>query len=285
MSHCAPGANKSDFTCFSINALRKIASAYNQQHARNSKDTIKFSSNTTKNQLWTHIRKKLSNQCQTEWCWLDLDFVKSLNDPELRGGSHRPKGPTSGKYDWLKTTDINKAMKQYEGVNPGFVFFGPVPIDFAEINTELNKMNLGSLINKGIKSVGIVFNMDPHDQGGSHWVAMYIDLKKWVISYFDSFGICPPPAQITRLIHNLNKSAMQIKGKKMFINCNTNQHQMKNTECGVYSMYFIVESLKGRSFNDITKKIILDDDINKYRDLFFRPIGKPKKAQTGGYYY
>ena len=146
-------------------------------------------------------------------------------------------------------------------------------------------MNISSMLNKGVKSVGIVFNMDPHDQSGSHWVAMYIDLKKWVISYFDSFGICPPPIQIQRLIQSLNKNAVEVTGKKMFVNCNTNQHQIKNTECGVYSMYFIVESLKGRSFNDISKKIILDDEINKYRDLFFRPSEKPKRtntAQTAG---
>lgn len=269
MSYCAPGAKKTDYTCFSINALRKIAAAYNQNRAKNQRDMIKLNQNMSKNQLWTQIRKKLSNQCKTEWCWLDLDFIRELNDPEL-AGNHRPTGP-AGQYDWLKTSDINTAMKQYEKVYQGFVFFGPVPIDFAEINTELTNINLQSLINKGVKSIGIVFNMDPHDKSGSHWISMFIDLKKWIISYFDSFGICPPPIEVGRLINSFNKQARKVRGKKMFVNCNTYQHQTRNSECGIYSMYFLVESLKGRSFDDIAQNIILDDEINKYRDLFFRP--------------
>lgn len=269
MSYCAPGADKTDFTCFSINALRKIASAYNQRLAKGSKDMIKLNQNMNKNKLWQEIRKKLSNKCNTEWCWLDLDFIKELDDPEINN-NHRPDGP-DGQYSWLKTSDINKAMKQYEQAYQGFVFFGPVPIDFAEINVELNNMNLNSLLNRGVKSVGIVFNMDPHYKRGSHWVAMYIDLVRWVISYFDSFGLCPPPKEVTKLINSINKNAKKIRGKKMFVNCNTNQHQIKNSECGVYAMYFIVESLKGRSFDDISQNIILDDEINKYRQLFFRP--------------
>lgn len=269
MSYCAPGVkvNRADNTCFNINALRKIASAYNNNRARNARDMIKLN-NSTKEYLWDQLRKKLSRECQTEWCWLDLDFVKSLNDPELLN-YHRPAGPKK-KNAWLSTTDINKVMKQYEKLYKGFVFLGPVPIDFAEINMELNNINLPSLIKKGIKSIGVVFNMDPHDQSGSHWVSMFIDLDKWVISYFDSFGICPPPQEIRNFIESINQSALQYRKKRMHVNCNQVQHQIRNTECGVYSIYFIVESLKGRTFNNISQKIILDNEIEKYRNLFFR---------------
>jgi hypothetical protein len=36
-------------------------------------------------------------------------------------------------------------------------------------------------------------------------------------------------------------------------------------------MYYITQALKGRSFDDISTNIILDDEVNKYRSIFFRP--------------
>ena len=81
-----------------------------------------------------------------------------------------PKGPTAGSFEWLRTSNINKALKKYEKAHPDFVFFGPVPINFSEIVTELNGLNLSRLYKNGIRSIGIIFNMDPHTQGGSHWV-------------------------------------------------------------------------------------------------------------------
>jgi hypothetical protein len=161
-----------------------MASAYNTQKASDPADKIKFNSSTSKQELWNLLRAKLSNQCKTEWCWLDLDFIKNLNDDEI-AGAMAPKGPAHG-WDWLKTSNINATMKQYEKAYPGFVFFGPVPIDFADIHTELNNLNLQSLYNSGVRSIGIIFNLDPHTMGGSHWVCMYVDLNKREINYFDS---------------------------------------------------------------------------------------------------
>ena len=35
--------------------------------------------------------------------------------------------------------------------------------------------------------IGVIFNLDKHDQSGSHWVAMFIDLENKFFFYFDSF--------------------------------------------------------------------------------------------------
>jgi len=275
MSFCAPGKKDVGKTCFTINSLRKIAKAYNENRASSPADKIKFASSTSKDQLWHLIREKLSDQCETEWCWLDIDFVKQMNDDELNG-HHVPTGPFKG-IKWLNTTDINKAMKLYEKGFSDFVFFGPVPIDFAEIQTELNQeLDLSKLYHKGIKAIGIIFNLDPHTKDGSHWVALFIDLRELhgkggMISYFDSIGVCPPPKEIKRLINTLNAQGKRLFGVPMFVNCNTYRHQFKSTECGVYSMYFITQALKGLHPDDIFSNIILDDEINKYRSVFFRP--------------
>ena len=98
----------------------------------------------------------------------------------------KPPSP-KGKYDWLSSIDIADVMEQYEKKYPDFIFLGPVPIDFDEILTEVGQMNLKTLANKK-KRIGIVFNTDPHDMPGEHWISMFIDLNDKTICFFDSTG-------------------------------------------------------------------------------------------------
>ena len=44
-----------------------------------------------------------------------------------------------------------------------------------------------------ITKIGIVPNLDEHWQGGSHWVALFADLVKGQIYFFDSYGYRPEP--------------------------------------------------------------------------------------------
>lgn len=47
--------------------------------------------------------------------------------------------------------------------------------------------------------------------------------------------------------------------------------QFQNTECGMFSMYFLIQYINGRSFFEIVHKKIHDDDVWKNRDVYFRP--------------
>ena len=76
-------------------------------------------------------------------------------------------------------------MEQYEDKYLDFEFIGPVPIDFDLkdsigncIVDELCKININRLKKEYINKIGIIFNLDKHYQNGSHWVCLYIDLKK-----------------------------------------------------------------------------------------------------------
>ena len=62
------------------------------------------------------------------------------------------------------------------------------------------------------------------------------------------------------------------------------EHQMENTECGMYSLYFIISMLTGKNeiktFHNLTDKIdffrkrrIPDKYVNKFRKIYFN---KPK---------
>ena len=55
---------------------------------------------------------------------------------------------------------------------------------------------------------GFVFNLDEHWKSGSHWVALYSDLSKGQIYFFDSYGKRPEKRirslvkRISRWCHN-----------------------------------------------------------------------------------
>ena len=53
------------------------------------------------------------------------------------------------------------------------------------------------------------------------------------------------------------------------IEWNRNRFQYKNSECGVYSIYFITQLLEGNTFQNLISTKISDDVINKERDKLF----------------
>ena len=76
----------------------------------------------------------------------------------------------------------------------------------------------------------------------------------------------------------------QLNGKHIY-EYNKKRHQYGGSECGMYSMNFLIESLKGKSLMDIENKAITDREVNLLRNYLYRP---PKKiesyigGQTGG---
>lgn len=279
---CAPGIKTKSVGCFDRPALIRIVDDYNLRYPNKK---INYNESATDTQIWNSIRDGLAGVCgDNEWCWLDQDFLKE--DVKVQDYYKPPKPETQTK--WLSTTDINRVMKQFENIYPDFAFMGTVPIDFDQIIEEYAKMDLCALYNgqgirmsngktlysgRKIRRFGFVFNMDPHNKKGSHWVSMFLDLMVAVpfVGYFDSYGYCPPPEQITTLMDRLKAQAMNCLRIDLIKRCNSIRHQHKHTECGTYCLYFIYNCLLGKTFEEITENIILDDDVNKYRDFFFRP--------------
>jgi len=271
--NCAPGnCSKDNVSCYSKEQLIKIAKALNEKR----KSTIKIAGKTKK-QIWEQIQKTLISECTYEWCWLDVPEIKTLKDKKLKDDVFKPPMPeewSKNKFTWLTTTDIYKVMKQYEKAYKNFKFFGPVPVDCPkEIYCELTDINLNKLSKKGIEYVGVVFNLDRHDQSGSHWVGLFCNIKKRVISYYDSTAT-KPPEYIRYFINMLKSSLNTINKDKILYNYNRKKHQFGGSECGIYSMNFIIESLKGKTMEDLQKKDITDYSVNVLREYFYRP---PKK--------
>jgi len=263
--NCSPANKSKDNTCYSRDQLIKIASSLNRK--KNAKIGLK----KTKNALWESIRKTLFPVCTTEWCWLDHVDV----DKEMKESTFRPEMPTEwvkNKYEWLSTTDIQDVMVQYEKQYENFRFFGPVPVDCPkDIYCELTDLDIQKLKSKGVDYIGVVFNLDRHDQSGSHWVALYINIPKCLITYYDSTA-SEPPEYIKYFINMVG-----IKLGKHTYEYNKKRHQYGGSECGMYSMNFLIESLKGKSLNDFQNKQITDREVNLLRNYLYRP---PKKMEV-----
>ena len=61
-----------------------------------------------------------------------------------------------------------------------------------------------------------------------------------------------------------------LRDSEIDVRFNKIQHQFKNTECGVYSMNFIIRLLNGETFDDIVNNITKDDEMNACRKEYFR---------------
>jgi hypothetical protein len=270
---CAPGKGNNT-TCFDKKSLQKIASMWN---TKNPLEKIKMSNNNEK--LWKQINNKMSQKCNSETCWLKQDFIKNIS--KNLENYFKPKIPNSWlkeKNTWLTTTDIEKVIFQYEEAVPDFKFLGVVPIDFDYeysvgrcIVDELCKLDIKKLKKKKINRIGVVFNLDAHDEPGSHWVAMYSDFNKGEVYYYDSYGIFPPE-EVKILMERISIQGIKIKGEPFKLYYNDIRHQYKNSECGVYSMNFIIEFLNGKNFKEIIENKVSDDNMNKKRFLYYNNI-------------
>ena len=90
------------------------------------------------------------------------------------------------------------------------------------------------------------------------------------IYYWDSYGMKPNP-EVVVLMNKLKTQGTEL-GYNMQIKLNNVRHQYKNSECGVYCLYFLTSLLEGKSFDEIIKNIISDDKMNAKRKDFFAKI-------------
>ena len=117
-------------------------------------------------------------------------------------------------------------MKQYENTYKCFEFIGPSPIDYDEhlaygecVWEELCKFSLQDNIKRKKTKIGIIFNLDNHNQEGSHWVALFINIKKKEIYYLDSYGE-KIPKQIKKFANKVITQANALNiGKFKLLSC------------------------------------------------------------------
>lgn len=288
---CAPGMyDKENNTCFTDDMVLHMANAYNAyvQEKMPSMKPVHISNN--KMQILKQLLERFDEVCHGDQvCLTKQDFMNSIIMNDHRQGSaaeafrnraFRPVLPNK-PTEWLSTTDINNIMKQYENVYPDFLFAGAVPRDCTHLDfCSLNKLHYPTLYQKGIRRIGTVFNMDEYGKGGSHWVALYIDIAKGVVAYVDSAG-SKPPREVVDHINKYKKFHSEKFGKEPQVKINTKRYQYDSSECSIYSCHFIIKSLEGRSLEDYVMDPLQFKEINACRNVY--SLNKPVDITSSEY--
>lgn len=255
---------------FDEEEIQRLRSVYNKEHSKESPIPV-----GSGEKVWANLQERLRDKCHTGRAEC---IVASL----LR----RPKAPKEwalNRYDWLSSDDIDKLEKSYTEVFADYHYIGTVPIDF-DLQSETQKclvsalcsLKLPELAKKGKHRFGIVINTDPHDGPGQHWVAVFCDVRPELeyprVTYFDSYAE-KPEKEIKTLMKRWKAQwdATGIHKQGMKMTFNKTRHQYKDSECGMYCLYFHYACLMGIPMNEN----IPDDVINSFRNLLFQmPRGK-----------
>jgi len=175
---------------------------------------------------------------------------------------------------WLATDDIEEFLDRQTQIDPSFYTYGAVPIDFSDCSvSHLCKFSCKDHLKKGKTKIGIVFNTDPHNKEGEHWISMYIDLKGHnfegcpAIYYFDSYGR-KPPKNIQSLVEKAQKQGQEC-GNPLKYFYNDHGFQSHGAQCGMYAINFIKDMLSGKSFQEYLNSGTGDDKMKDLRDDYF----------------
>jgi len=286
--NCNPivhGKTVADDSCFTIESLLQIKDSYNKHHPDN------IITITEPAILWHELKNRI-NSCDKEDCWLKLITDESLRK-KIDEMSFAPDHPPEWKKnpdEWLSNIDILEVLKQYEQKYKNFRFIGPTPIDFDVklhekdgtcVWEDLCKFSLAQMLKSGKTKLGVVFNLDKHNQGGSHWVALFVDTEHKFIYFLDSAG-AKIPKEVRALVQRITKQGKQLRNPIHFTFYENSpfEHQKGNTECGMYCLFFIITMLtgkmKGKEFSDykdiikmFSSERIPDKNVFDYRKIYF----------------
>lgn len=273
---CSLGRTDS-YTCYDDKTLLRLRTFWNARHPDS-----KISTNNPK-EIWEGLKQRLGSLCNTESCWLRQKFLTDKMAKDIRNYSFAPEAPpswTDNPNEWLSSVDIEKVMRQYEKAYPCFEFIGPSPIDYDThlrygecVWEELCKFDLKDFVKRGKFKIGVIFNLDKHYQPGSHWVSLFVNVKKGYIFYFDSTGR-GPGKEINKLVNTITTQAKGLGVELKYI-VNNREHQKGNNECGMYSLYAITSQLKDSKQPNafLSGGEITDKSMNILRNNFFNKAG------------
>lgn len=276
---CSPATpeKEDEFTCYSDDGLDKMKNLWNIRHPNNKINTNKSE------EIWRFFKDNFASTCENEKCWMRQQFAKNKLSKEMTLYTFAPDAPNTwsdNPNEWLTSTDLTNVMAHFEGKYKEFMFIGPTPIDFDKLTQhnecvwdEMCNFSITNLLKKRKHKIGIIYNTDTHTQDGEHWIASFIDLKPKKGNpyhfHFDSNGD-PPKTEIISFHKRLEGQAKNIGMELGFDKNHPKEHQYGDTECGMYTLYFIIKMLDGTHDCEYFKtKRIPDKFVEKYRNIYF----------------
>jgi hypothetical protein len=271
--NCHPKKTRKNNTCYDDKTIFKLKELWN-------KNNYEKITSTTPASIWNELKVKIA-ECTNELCWLDKLVTENDKRKKIKSENFVPEAPLAEwkKYNnWLSSKEFDDIMGQYMEVYRNFLYLGPSPIDFDLIENgkcvwpTICNLNMRDQIKKGVTKIGIVLNLDTHNESGSHWVGIFIDINKKFIFYFDSTGKTYPD-EVAKLNGRVKEQCANLNIHLDEINNKSIKHQHGPSECGMYVLYFIISLLldtKEKEFF-LTERIS-DTDVSKLRDVYFNKL-------------
>lgn len=278
-NHCSPGNSDVEGSCLDDDIVIKVAKALNTM-SKTDKKLTPINLNKSPEDIHGDICKEITkiSNCSSEACWQKIQSLMNHlgSSKEEFKKSFKPIMPEKWIKDyneWLSTFEIEDCLEQHMDSDKNFYFYGAVPMDFKKCSvSNLCNFDMKKHLDKGESKIGIVFNTDPSNKDGEHWISLYMDLGKhnspdYGIYYFDSFGR-KPSKEITELIQKAIKQGEKCKRKPLYF-YNDHSYQKANSQCGMYAIHFIKKMLEGLSFEEYLDTKLNDKLMIQLRNEYF----------------
>jgi len=201
------------------------------------------------------------------------------------------KGPRNST-NWLSNYDIDKTLQDWACK---FEDFFPCPfamIDFDRTNDALNRYNLANIylgkypkmtilgnIKIPYRTFGCAINTDISTGSGKHWMVLFVDMRgnaEWTIEFFNSAGNGPQKSIVRWMQRTKNELELLIKNinrniKVTIVPIYKIEHQESNTECGLYTLFYIRCRLEHVPYSRFLEgSEIPDESMIEFRKHCFR---------------
>ncbi len=224
---------------------------------------------------------KTKYRCDDEICILKNNEVKKYVGADLiekiLKENFKPIGPKCSR-EWLSNFNIDDIQDQMKKKYDNRKFYH-IPFqmrDFEKTGSELAVFDWPSKYREGFRTFGTVMNTDYSSGKGIHWFALFGDfsdnLDVFTIEYFNSSGELPIPevnVWMKKFKHSLNfqKPVKDVITSRIV-------HQKSSTECGLYSLYYIISRLHGVPWEWFGKNRVKDKVMYEFREYLFRDENK-----------
>jgi hypothetical protein len=204
------------------------------------------------------------------------------------------KGPKNNT-NWLSNYDIDKTLQDWACK---FEDFFPCPfamIDFDKTNEPLNAYNLIDIylgkyskattlgnIRIPCRTFGCAINTDVSIGTGKHWMSIFVDMRgpEWTIEFFNSAGNSPQKSIVRWMARtkeyldifiNNNRNNLTTSSPVKIATISSLEHQESNTECGLYTLFYIRCRLENVPYSRFLEgEEIPDESMMEFRKHCFR---------------
>jgi hypothetical protein len=263
-----------------------------------SKEVIQKIGTTLKQDVGLDIVKiveaaKKETNCDSEKCVLEakrgeMGEMRSVVDRELKN-NYKIEGPRDSS--WLSNVNIDAALQMW--ATNKFRDFFPYNFNMRDYaRYSINEKNVvvekpdtlatvffEDLYERGFRCAACVVNIDRYHGKGKHWLALFADARSdtddWSVEIFDSAGSPPLPewqswAKKTEIQMNEIISQSTRPDRKVHnVRVGRTRQQDSNSECGVYSLFYIWARLNGVPYKWFMENRIYDKVMFEFRQHLF----------------